>query len=189
MAAPTGANGASLNGAFGAGKSTTLDAAGDELDPDKLADAIENILVQMDEEELPIEEMVVFVRPAQFKVLKENDKLLSRDYSAGNGDYAKGIVYEIGGARIIKTQRIPTAAITGHYLSNPGNSNAYDVSATEAKTVAVILHPKSLLGGETIPLTSDIWFSREEKQWFIDSFLAFAVTVNRPDLCGRVLKF
>jgi hypothetical protein len=189
QAAPTAAGGASYGGAFGAGKSVTLAASGDELDPDKLADAIEGLLVTMDEEELPIEECVVFVRPTQFKVLKENDKLLSRDFSAGNGDYAKGLIYEIGGARIIKTQRIPTAAITGHYLSNTNNSNAYDVSATEAKTVAVILHPKSLMAGETIPLTSDVWFNREEKQWFIDSFLSFAVTPNRVDLCGRVLKF
>ena len=94
----------------------------------------------------------------------------------------------IKGVRVISTARIPKAAITGHRLSNAANGNAYDVSATEAKTVAVIMHPKSLLAGETIPLQSDIWFSKEEKQWFIDSFMAFAVTVNRPDVCGRVLK-
>lgn len=177
-----------LNGAFGAGKSVTLSSAGDELDPDKLYDAISAIIVQMEEEDIDVDELVVFVRPAQYKVLLDNDKLLSRDFAAGNGDFAKGLIYEIMGARIVKTARIPTAAITNHYLSNSNNSNAYDVSSTEAKSVAVILHPKSLLAGETIPLTSDVWFSREEKQWFIDSFLAFGVTVNRPDVCGRVLK-
>lgn len=184
QSAPSG-----LNGAFGAGKSTTLAAANDELDPDKLYTAIVKIITDMEEEDIDVSELVVFVRPKSFEVLKNNNKLLSRDYSAGNGDFAKGIIYEINGARIVKTNRIPTAAITGHYLSNAGNSNAYDVSATEAKSVAVILHPRSLLAGETIPLTSDIWFSKEEKQWFIDSFLAFGVTVNRPDVCGRVLKF
>ena len=114
---------------------------------------------------------------------------MSRDFAAGNGDYAKGIIHEIGGMRIVKTARIPTTAITGHFLSNAQNSNAYDVSTAQAKAVAVILHPKSLMAGETIPLTSDIWFNREEKQWFIDSFLAFGVTVNRPDVCGAVFKF
>lgn len=183
QAAPTG-----LNGAFGAGKSTTLASAGDELDPDKMYTAIAGIIVNMEEEDIPVEELLVFVRPKQFEVLKNNNKLLSRDYSAGNGDFAKGIIYEINGARIVKTARIPTAAISGHLLSNVANGNAYDVSATEAKAVAVILHPKSLFAGETIPLQSDIWFSKEEKQWFIDSFLAFGVTVNRPDVCGRVLK-
>jgi len=183
QSAPSG-----LNGAFGAGKSVTLSNALDELDPDKLYDAITSIIVQMEEEDIDVDDLVVFVRPAQYKVLLDNDKLLDRDFSEGNGDFAKGKIWFIDGARIVKTARIPTAAITGHYLSNTNNSNAYDVNSTEAKAVAVILHPKSLLAGETIPLTSDVWFSKEEKQWFIDSFLAFGVTVNRPDVCGRVLK-
>lgn len=184
QAAPSG-----LNSAIGAGKAIELLAPGDELDPDKLAGAIEDIIVQMEEEEIPVEELVVMVRPASYKVLRDNDKLLSRDFAAGNGDYAKGLIYEINGARIVKSARIPTAAITGHKLSNANNGNAYDLTAEEADAVAVILHPKSLLAGETIPLTSDIWFDRIEKQWFIDSFLAFGVTVSRPDVCGTVNKY
>ena len=183
QAAPSG-----LNNAFGAGKSTTLASAGDELDPDKLYTAIAGIITTMEEEDIDVSDLLIFVRPKQFEVLKNNTKLMSRDYSDGNGDFAKGIVYELNGARIVKTARIPNAAITGHLLSNPNNSNAYDVNATEAKAVAVILHPKSLLAGETIPLTSDVWFNKEEKLWFIDSFISFAVTVNRSDVCGRVLK-
>lgn len=186
QAAPTFAGN---NGAFGAGKAIELDAADDELDPDILEAAITDIITQMEEEDIPVEELIVLVRPKQFKVLKNHDKLLNRDFAAGNGDYAKGIIYEIDGARIVKTTRIPTAAIPNHPLSNPNNNNAYNVTAEEADAVAVILHPKSLLAGETIALTSDIWFSKEEKQWFIDSFIAFGVTVNRPDVCGTVNKF
>lgn len=183
-AAPSG-----LNGAMGAGKNFEFAQAGDEDDPDLLEAAISGIITDMEEEDIPVEELIVFVRPTQFQTLKNNDKLLSRDYAAGNGDFAKGIVYEINGARIVKTARIPTAAITDHPLSNANNSNAYNLTSAEADAVAVILHPKSLLAGETIPLTSDIWFNREEKQWFIDSFLAFGVTVNRPDVCGTVNKY
>jgi len=181
-AAPAG-----LNGAFGAGKSSTLALAGDELDPDKLYTAISDIIVQMQEEEIDTEECVIFVRPTQYNVLLSNDKLLDRDFAAGNGDFAKGLVRELYGVRIEKTTRIPTAVITGHFLSNVNNSDAYDIDATEAKTTAVILHPKSLLAGETVPLTSDVWYNKEELQWFIDSYLAFGVSVKRPDVCGRVL--
>jgi hypothetical protein len=188
-AAPVLGDGSPNKQSIGPGKNKTLATAGDELDPDKLEKAIADIIVQMEEAEIPVEELVVMVRPTQFRVLQEHNKLLSRIFSEGNGDFAKATVYEINGARIVKTARIPTAAITGHFLSNAGNANAYDVSAANAKAVAVILHPKSLLAGETIPLTSDIWFNREEKQWFIDSFLAFGVTVNRPDVCGAVFKF
>jgi len=187
-AAPVLGDGDPAKQSIGAGKNITLAVAGDEDDPDKLAQAITDIIVQMEEEEIPVEELVCFVRPTRFQVLLNNNKLLSRDFAAGNGDFAKGILYEINGCRIVKTARIPEAAIVGHLLSNADNSNAYDLSATEAKAVAVIIHPKSMLAGETIPLQSDVWFSKEEKQWFIDSFLAFGVTVNRPDVCGGVFK-
>ena len=187
-AAPVLGDGSPEKQSIGAGKNTVLASAGDEDDPDKLATAITNIIVAMEEEEIPVEELVVFVRPTRFQTLLNNNKLLSRDFAAGNGDFAKGMIYEINGARIVKTARIPEAAITGHHLSNAENGYAYDLSAPQAKAVAVILHPKSLMAGETIPLTSDVWFSKEEKTWFIDSFLAFGVTVNRPDTCGAVFK-
>jgi len=187
-AAPVLGDGTAAKQSIGAGKNTELTLIGDELDPDKLAAAISGIIVEMEEEEIDVTELVIFVRPTQFDVLLDHNKLISRDFAAGNGDFAKGIIYEIKGARIVKTARIPVAAITGHFLSNANNGNAYDVSAAQAKAVAVILHPKSFMAGETIPLQSDIWFNREEKQWFIDSFLAFGVTVNRPDVCGAVFK-
>ena len=186
-AAPDFGAGAAKN-SIGAGKNVTLTAAGDENDPDKLADAITSLITQMEEEEIPVEDLVVFVRPTRFQVLLNNNKLLSRDFAAGNGDYAKGIIYEINGARIVKSARIPQAAIEEHFLSNARNGMAYDLSAAQAKAVAVILHPKSLFAGETIPLSSDVWFNKEEKQWFIDSWLAFGVTVNRPDCCGAVFS-
>jgi hypothetical protein len=187
-AAPVLGDGSPSKQSIGAGKSATLSAALDELDPDKLYKAIAGIIVDMEEEEIETTELVIFVRPTEFETLLNNNKLISRDFAAGNGDFAKGMIYELKGVRIVKTARIPTAAITGHFLSNAQNANAYDVSAAQAKAVAVILHPKSFLAGETIPLQSDIWFNREEKQWFIDSFLAFGVSINRPDVCGAVFK-
>ena len=187
-AAPVLGDGTASKQSIGAGKNKTLASAGDELDPDKLEAAITGIITDMEEEEIPAEELVVFVRPKTYKVLSNSNKLLNRDYSPTNGDFAKMQISEIGGARIVKTARIPQAAIDDHFLSNAQNGNAYNVSATEAKAVAIIMHPKGLMAGETIPLTSDMWFNREEKQWFIDSFLAFGVTVNRPDVCGAVFK-
>lgn len=183
QAAPSG-----LNGAIGAGKSTTLAATGDETDPEKLETAIADVITDMEEEDVDVGDLVIFVRPKEFRVLLNNDKLISRDYSAGNGDYAGGKLYELNGARIVKTARIPNAVNSDHMLSNARNSNAYNVTAEEARTVAVIMHPKSLLAGETIPLTSKVYYDDKELQWFIDSYLAFGVNVSRPDVCGRVLK-
>jgi hypothetical protein len=187
-AAPVLGDGTASKQSIGAGKNRTLTTAGDELDPDKMEAAISSIVVAMEEEEIPVEELVVFVRPTTYKVLSNSNKLLNRDFNSGNGEFSKMTIDTIAGARIVKTARIPQTVITDHFLSNTANGNAYDINAAQAKCVAVIMHPKSLMAGETIPLTSDMWFSREEKQWFIDSFLAFGVTVNRPDCCGAVFR-
>lgn len=178
---------ANLNGAIGAGKIAKMAAANDELDPNKLYAKIAAILTQMEEEDIDISECAVFVRPTYHDILLNNDKLVNGDFSSA-GDFADGKFKGIKGCVVVPTARMPKAAITGHLLSNSDNGNAYDVSADEAKVVATVLHPKSLLAGETIPMTSDIFYSREEKQWFIDSFLAFGVSGRRPDVSGSVFK-
>lgn len=75
-----------------------------------------------------------------------------------------------------------------HFLSNTGNNNAYNVSADEAKQIAVLIMPKAMLAGETIPLTSKVYYSEIELQWFIDSYLAFGVTPNRAEHAGVIDK-
>lgn len=185
MAAPDFGAGASKN-SIGPGKFVDLAVAGDENDPDILAEAITDVLVDMEEEEAPIEEMVVFVRPSQYKVLYNHNKLLNKDFSMGNGDFAKATVKSIHDTRIEKTARIPREVNDDHFLSNAQNGSAYNVTEKDARAVAVIIHPRSFLAGETIPLTSDVYFDKVEKQWFIDSWMSFGVAVNRPDLCGAV---
>lgn len=183
MAAP-----ANLNGAIGAGKKVDLTSAGDELDPDLLYKGIETVLLQMEEEDIDKEELVIFVRPTTYQVLVHNDKLIDKDFSKDNGDFADGTIKTVDGVPIVKTARMPKQAITNHKLSNADNGMAYDLSASEAKAVAVVMHPMSLLAGETIPMTSKIHYSDIELQWFIDSFMSYGVSNRRPDVCGVVKK-
>lgn len=171
----------SLNGAFGDGETSVLAASGDDEDPDALYEAIRRGITALEEKEVDVEECAIFVRPTQHEVLLNNDKLINREYSAENGDFATGMFKVIGGVPIVKTPRLPKAAISGHKLSNAGNGNFYDLSAAQARTRALIMHPKSILVGETIPLTSDIYYDKVEKQWFIDSWCAFGASANRGD--------
>jgi len=183
QSAPTG-----LGGAIKAGKNVDLAGANDHLDPDKLADGIAEIVTLFKEEDIDADELVVFVAPREYRTLLDNNKLLDTDFSMGNGDFAKRVIKMIEGVPIVETNRIQQTEVTNHLLSNADNSNFYDVDATHAKAVAVIMHPRSLLSGETIPMTSDVYYMKSELQWFIDSYLSFGVTVNRPDLCGAVFK-
>jgi len=171
------------------GTEVELAAASDELDPDKLQRGIEDVCQGMEEKDQDLIGGAIFVRPAQYYTLLRNDKLISAEYSQGNGNYAQGMVLRSNGLPLFKTMRIPVAAITGHFLSNAGNGAAYDLTAgKETSCVALVMLPKALLAGETIPLTSAVYYEQKELQWYIDSYLAFGVTTNRPDACGILIK-
>ncbi len=163
-----------------------LAAAGDENVPDKLQRGIEDLCEGIELNDIDIEGAVLFVNPTQYYTLLRNDKLINSQYSTANGDYAEGTVLKSCGLPIFKTNRLPQEAVVDHYLSNAGNNAAYDVSAEEAKVVALLMMPKALLAGETIPLTSKVYYSDIELQWFIDSYLAFGATPNRAEMAGVV---
>jgi len=173
---------------FQDGTVVTLGLAGDELDPDKLQRSIEDVCQGIEEKDVDLDGAVLLVRPAQYYALLRNDKLVSTDYSQGNGNYAKGMVLRSNGIHIVKTNRIPANDITDHFLSNPGNGAAYDVSGSEADAVAIVMLPKALLAGETIPLTSKVYYHEVELQWFVDSYLAYGVVPNRAEHAGVVLR-
>lgn len=170
------------------GSVVTLAAAGDELDAEKLQRAIEDLCQEIEEKDVDLEGFVAFVAPAQYYTLLRNDRLINTDYSVGNGNYANGTVMKSCGIPVIKTNRLSQSAVVDHYLSNSGNSAAYDVSAAEARQVVLVMNPKALLAGETIPLTSKVYYSDIELQWFIDSYLAFGVTPNRGEYAGVIDK-
>ena len=173
-------------GWFG-GTKVNLAAAGDESDPDLLQKAIEDVCQGIEEKDVDLDGGVILVGPAEYYTLLRNDRLTNSQYSVGNGDFASGMVLKSCGLPLIKTNRIPKGAITGHFLSNAGNGNAYDVTAEQGRTKAVVMLPKALLAGETIPLTSKVYYMDSELQWFIDSYLSFGVTPNRAEHAGVVV--
>jgi len=83
--APTGDGGASLNGAFGAGKNVTL-ASGDVLDGQAIYDGMEGISRDMKKAEAPIMDMVWFVDSDVYARLIATDGVVSKDYSGAGAD-------------------------------------------------------------------------------------------------------
>lgn len=173
------------------GTQANLAATGDETDPNKLQYKIEEAIFGMQEKDIdPADEgTVIYVRPQQYLALLRNDKLINSQYSTGNGEYAEGKVLKSVGLPVVSTNRLPNAAIASHPLSNAANSNGYDLSAAEAKAVALIMSPRAVLSGASIPLQSNVWWSDEAKSWFVDSWLAIGAAENNPAYAAVVNKF
>lgn len=171
--------------------SIVLPAPNAENDPDVFEYAIQDLCLDLRKKDIELNEGVLLMRPEQKTTLQRNDKLMSGDFSAANGDYANGVILKANGLRIQETNRFPEAHQVGvtHFLSNASNNFAYNIEQSDVNCVAVYVAPKALLAGDLIPLTTDIHFDKTEKQWFIDAWLSFGVTVSKPAYAAGIFKY
>lgn len=185
-AAIKGGQGRNLGDAFKSGYHSEFTAADEENDPNELYAAFEKIIVEMQENDVDTDETALFVRPKQHAVLLNNEKLIDRDFSRDNGDFADGTVKTLMGVPIVSTARLADNSIDLSILSD---GSEYVPTGIEVNCVGLIMHPNSLLGGETIPLTSNVHYNDLRLSWFIDSYLAFGAAPRRPDQTGAVFKY
>lgn len=175
-----------LNGAFFDGISKALSAAGDEKDPDKLVDALDDLVTELKNRDMPLEGFAFFVRPDTYKVIADHPKLINQDYSQGNGNYAWRMVKVLAGIPIVETPRIPSSA-TEEYKTLFDNT-AYSWSAEDANVVAILFHRDGLLIGESLVEESNIFYSEMEKVWVVDTDRAFDIAIRNPGLCYSLVK-
>jgi len=165
----------------------TFATAGLENDPAALEDYLGQVFVDMEEKDIdPIaENLVVVMRPRAYNRLFKNDRLIDRTLITSDGNSIATKHLAVYGVPIRVSNNLPNTNVTNHRLSNAGNNNAYNGDFT--KTVAAVFSPRALLAGESIPLTTKVFFDDITKMWFIDAFLSFGVTANNPAFAG-VLK-
>jgi len=166
----------------------TFQSAGQEQDPAALEDMFGQLFSDMEAKDVDpqADDIVVVAQPWVYYTLLKNDRLVDRSFITSDGVTIKTKELEAFGVPIWRSNNLPTTNITGHFLSNDGNANAYD--GDFSNTVAVALSPRALLAGETIPLTTDVFFDNRLKSWFIDAYLSFGVTPNNPAFAGLIKK-
>lgn len=176
-------------GHFG-GSQITMTGATDHTDPAKLLAYLDDLFVQMELKDVePTEEgVMIVVKPAEWYTLAQNEMLINSNYITANGTKLEGVmVLKDKGVPVIKSNNFPGGSnITGHFLSNADNSNAYDGDFT--KIVAAAFSPRAIMAGATIPLTTNMYWLDEYLQWNVDAYLSFAVGENRPEFAGVVRK-
>jgi len=165
----------------------TFAMPGLENDPAALEDYLGQMFADMEKKDInPIsDDLVVIIRPDQYYTLLKNDRLIDRTLITSDGNSITTKALQVYGVPIEVSNNLPDSVVTGHRLSNAGNGNAYDGDFT--KTVAAVFSPRALLAGETVPLTTDVFWDARLKGYFIDAYLSFGVTPNNPAFAG-VLK-
>lgn len=179
---------AGLPAGWNGGTQKTLTSAGDVTDPAKLYAIFAQLFASMEDKDVdPVDdELMIVVKPSIFYTLLQADQLIDTTLVTSAGNDIKSKVWSAFGVPIYRSNNLPAGLnVTGHYLSNAGNSNAYDGDFT--KTVAAIFSPMALLAGETIPVTPDVFYDQKSKMYFIDAHTSFAVTPDNPAFAGEIL--
>lgn len=172
------------------GTTVVFAAPGDEEDPVKAELALRSAKVGLMKKNVREEDLLWLMNHDFKEVLSRNEHLIESTFSQGNGDWSKMVVHFAGGVRLYPTNHMPSVihvrGVSDHFLSNAGNGWAYNNTANDVKCVAVLISKKTLLSGETIPLTTKIWFDDLTKMWYIDAWTAFACTPNRPEYAAGI---
>lgn len=171
------------------GTTVTLNAAGDAVDPAALYSALSDLFAQFEEKDVDpaTDDVMVAMRPTSFYALLDAEQIVNGEYITSRGTKIEGVkMLKTFGVPVVSSNNVPNTNITAHELSNSRNSNAYNGDFT--KLVAIAFAPNALLAGETIGLTTAVWYSEEKKVWFIDAHLSFGVTPNRAEYAGRIVK-
>lgn len=191
QAAKAAALGASAYGALPGhlgGSTKTLAAAGDATDPAALYAGLSDLFAQMEEKDVDpaTDDVMVALRPAAFYAMLDAEQIVNGTYVTSKGTVMENVkMLKAFGVPVVSSNNVPNTNIVAHSLSNARNSNAYNADFT--KLVAVAFSGDALLAGETIPLTTAVWYSEERKLWFIDAHLSFAVTPDRAEYAGRIV--
>lgn len=186
----TSARHAGVDGAgHSGGSQVTMAGSSDHLDPAKLYAYIADLFVSMENKDVDprTDDVIIAVKPAEFYTLLQNEQLINSEYKTSEGVSIQAFLLKTYGVPVISSNNFPGGStISSHLLSNAGNSNAYDGDFT--KDVAVAFSPRALLAGETIPLTTDVFWDPKMKMWFVDAYEAFAVGPNRAEFAGVISK-
>ena len=171
------------------GTQVTLAAAADAEDPALLYTALVDLFVGMEQKDVdPLtDDVIVAVSPAHYAVLEQNELLIDRNIILSDGNSIQARVLKARGVPVVSSNNfVGGKTITGHLLSNADNANAYD--GDFSKVVACAFSPRALMAGQTIPLTTGVFWSDVYKQWLVDAWLSYAVGPNRPEFAGVVLR-
>lgn len=155
----------------------TFSGASDYQDPAMLYQKLVDLITAMRLKDVDpvMDGVIIAVKPDVFATLSMNELLIDSNYVTSEGTNIPGLALKTHGVQVVQSNNyVGGETISGHLLSNSDNSNAYD--GDFSKLVATAFAPEALMAGETIPLTSKVFWDDKDKLWFIDSWRAYGVT-------------
>lgn len=150
-------------------------------DPNCILAAIEDCLEKQVLQEIEVGDVVCILPWVTFNVLMDAERLVSSDY------VPIGSASEVGtphfklksyNVPVLPSNRFPKTTAAS-ILSNPTNGARYTADATQLTCIGVLFAPDALLIGQTLEVQGDIWFDKDSKSYFIDTWYAEGAIPDR----------
>ncbi len=135
-----------------------------------------------DEKDVPEDERSFYVLPAQYYLLVETDKMIDRDFSGGNGDFAMAKVFRAAGMEIVKTNNIPQTVVAAE--SGVNANNTYD--GTFTNVAALAMHRSAIGTVKLLDLSMEKEYQLNRRGTLMVASYAMGHGILRPECAVEV---
>lgn len=165
---------ATISGAYGGStiNSATFATSGEEM----VAQVFKAAEI-MDGKDVSETGRFVVLRPAQYYLLVQNDKVINKDFTAGNGDIKTGKVYGLAGLEVVKSNHIPSTSIATGPTEYQGNFTT---------TNALVMHPNAVGTVKLLDLAVEGEYKIEYQGTLIVAKYAVGHGILRPEAAVEI---
>ena len=175
---------ANISGETGAG--TEIVDADADTNMDSLIASVFEAIQKLDENDVPSTERYMVVTPDIYYKLANVDKLVSRDFSANNGDFGKGSVVAIGGVPVIKSNTAVESYVNSSTDSATGQNNDYLVNASDV--VATIFQKGAIGSVKRKDLTLESTYDARRLGTLLTARMMIGSNILRPECAVSINK-
>ena len=175
---------ANISGDTGAG--TEIVDADADTNMDSLIASVFEAIQKLDENDVPSNDRFMVVTPDIYYKLANVDKLVSRDFSANNGDFGKGSVVAIGGVPVIKSNTAVDSYVNSATDSATGQNNDYLVNASDV--VATIFQRGAIGTVKRKDLTLESTYDPRRMGTLMTARMMIGSNILRPECAVSINK-
>lgn len=150
-------------------------------DADVLYDALLEAAQTLDEKDIPAEDRFVALRPAQYYLLLNADKVVNQDFTDGvNGGVNTGKVRQVAGLTIVSSNNIPSTVIN--------DSGVTTYNGTYTDVVAPVWHKSAVGTVKLMDLAVESEYLIQNQGWLMVAKYAMGTDILRPEAAIEISK-
>ena len=131
---------------------------------------------KLDEKNVPKEDRFVFVTPAAYYGIVQNDKIVNRDFGGNNGVYSDGTVINVAGMQVVMSNNL---AVDHTSATTDTAANKYGVDASSY--LAVVMQKGALGTVELLSIASEAEYDIRRQGTLMISKMAVGHGTLRPE--------